>query len=479
MPSRKTTGLIVLALVALALRVGLVLAVSIEHRAPLTYEHGEIAQNLLAGRGFGVRFLGVEGPTSQQAPLYPALLAGMYWLFGAGTPAAILGLQLVQCVAGTALVLCVAWLAWSLVPHRPLVGWVAGWGAAFYPPHVYMPTHIQVVTWSALLLALLAAIILSNRGDATWPKAIFAGVLGGLLLLLDPILVLALPVFALALLGSAFRMPRSAFIPALMCFIALGVIAPWLWRNWQIHGEFVFIKSTFGYAFWQGNNPASWGTDKVPKASAEMLRGEHDDTLAGMERAIWEARHETYYIDDLLLKPGGYREFVGLSEPQRSRLLGRRGWEFVRENPDRYAKLCLKRLRYFLVFDETNPKAANLVYRASTVTWLALAAVGLIVCLLDRNYGGLRTHWPLMAIFACVTLFHVLTITSVRFRIPLEPLSFVWCAAAVASLIEKATHGGRKRPSFEAFNDGQLLSHAQHVVLGHERLNQHAAGRGR
>ncbi len=36
-----------------------------------TYEHGEIAANLLAGRGFSVRYLGADGPTSQQAPAYP------------------------------------------------------------------------------------------------------------------------------------------------------------------------------------------------------------------------------------------------------------------------------------------------------------------------------------------------------------------------------------------------------------------------
>jgi 4-amino-4-deoxy-L-arabinose transferase-like glycosyltransferase len=444
MLSRKTTGLIVLAGAALALRVGLVLAVSTEHRAPLTYEHGEIAQNLLAGRGFSVRFLGVEGPTSQQAPLYPAMLAGGYWLFGVGTPAAILAVQLLQCLAGTVLVLCVVGLAWSLVPQRPLVGWLAGWGAALYPPHVYMPTHIQVVTWSALLLTLLAAVVLSRPGEATWRTGVVAGALGGLLLLFDPILALSLPILFLALsrrashsdsvqrtqysiLSTAYCLP-----PLLMALTTLAVISPWLWRNWRVHGELVFIKSTFGYAFWQGNNPASWGTDKIPKSSAEEFRREHDGTLASVDRALWEARHETYYIDDVLLKPGGYREFAGLSEPQRSRLLGRRAWEFVRDNPIRYAQLCLARLRYFLLFDETNPKAANLVYRAASLAWLLLTAAGLIVCVLDGRFGGVRPHWPLLAIFAAITLFHTLTIVSARFRIPLEPLTFVWCAAAIA-----------------------------------------------
>ena len=153
---------------------------------------------------------------------------------------------------------------------------------------------------------------------------------------------------------------------------------------------------------------------------------------------MWEARHETLYIDDVLLKPTGYREFAGLSEPGRSRLLGRRAWEFIRNNPGRYAGLCLNRLRYFLLFDQTNPKAANRIYRLATATWLVLAAVGLLTTL-----GRWRRFWPTWAIFAAVTLFHTLVITSVRFRIPLEPMTQVWAAAAVAPVLVRLFSGRR------------------------------------
>ena len=83
-----------------------------------------------------------------------------------------------------------------------------------------------------------------------------------------------------------------------------------------------------------------------------------------------------------------------------------------------------------IFFDETNPKAANRVYRAATVTWLLLALVGLLI---SRNRW--RRLWPTYAIFAAVTLFHALVIVSVRFRIPLEPFSFVWAAWAVEPLL--------------------------------------------
>jgi hypothetical protein len=192
----------------------------------------------------------------------------------------------------------------------------------------------------------------------------------------------------------------------------------------------VFIKSTFGYAFWQGNCPGSWGTDKVPKAVAEEARLTNDGTLRGMDRALWEARYETVYIDDLALKPTGYRDFMGLSEPQRSRLLGARAWQFICAHPGTYVRLCLQRLQYFLLFDETNPKAANRLYRVTTVAWLVLGLVGLLV-----SWPRWRSLWPTYAIFLVVTLFHTLVIVSARFRIPVEPMSFIWASAAIAPLV--------------------------------------------
>jgi hypothetical protein len=436
---RTATGLVLLGLAAFGLRAGLTVALAVRHEGPLTYEHGEIAENLLAGRGFSVTFLGQSGPTSQQAPLYPALLAGLYRCFGAGSDRAILAMQLLQSAAGAGLVLAVVWLAWSLMPREPAIGWIAGIGAAVYPTHVYMVTHIQVVVWAALVLAILVAVVASIRGRHSRVRAVAAGVLGGVLLLLDPILVLAMPILAFALWQaarsrngdsqSAIGFPRSLGQPLTFLLVAALVIAPWLLRNYRVHGEFVFVKSTFGYALWQGNNPVSWGTDKVPKSSAAALRQDHDGTLAGIDRAMWEARHETLYIDDVLLKPSGYREFVGLSEPARSRLLGQRAWRFIRDEPASYGRLCAQRLRYFLLWDETNPKAANPVYRGTTLIWLALAAFGLWM---GRQH--LRSIWPTLAIFAAVALFHTLTIVSARFRVPVEPLTFVWCAFGVNAL---------------------------------------------
>ncbi|MGC3966716.1 MAG: hypothetical protein QM775_04905 [Pirellulales bacterium] len=430
---------------AFGLRVAAVLLLPVPAGTPVTYEHGAIAENLLAGRGFSVWYLGTEGPTSQQAPWVPFVLAGSYALFGVGSAAAIFAYQLLQCAAGAALVAGVLQLTRNLFPDRPGMAWAAAWCAALFPPHIYMATHVQASPWAALGVVAVLALVCNPTAAVTWRRAATAGLLGGWLLLVDPITALVLPPALLQMFITARRQqrrtartltPRPSLVAlqrrvfatcAVFPLFTLLVVAPWLVRNYRVHGEFVFVKSSFGYALWQGNNGLSWGTDKVPKPSVAEMLADHDGSPASQNRALWEARHETLYIDDVLLKPDGYREFQGLSEPERSRLLGRRAKGWIEAHPIAYMKLCGQRLRYFLLWDETNPKAAHPLYRLSSVAWLTLSFIGL---------AAVRRHWPVLwptaAAFAGIMLFHVFTITSARFRIPVESLGFVWAAVGFA-----------------------------------------------
>lgn len=416
--------------VALTVRVAAVLLTAAPADGPVVYEHGPIADSLLAGNGFSVWFLGTTGPTSQQAPWLPSLLALCSLPFGQATATSVLLLQLLQCIAGTALCVVAAMLAWRMFPQQRLIGWTVGWLAAIYPPHIYMVTHVQAAVWSALGVTMLFALVADAERIRNPRTPWQLGAVGGWLLLIDPILALVVPIAFARLLFACDFAPRRALIAA-AC--TLGVIAPWLARNVAVHGEFVFIKDTFGYAFWQGNNPISLGTDKIPKPEAAEIAAAHDGTPADAARALWEARHETLYIDDVLLKPTAYAEFAGLTEPQRSQLLGRRAWQYVCQQPGAYLERSLRRLRYFLLWDETNPKAMHWAYRVSSLLWLSLAAIGLLAA---------RKQWRILAPsilgFAAIMVFHTLTITSARFRIPIEPLSFLWIAAgfvpAVASI---------------------------------------------
>src|SRR5579883_973132 len=166
---------------AIAVRAAAVLVLQ-SHTIPhSTYEHGEIAANILAGKGFSVRFLGAEGPTSQQAPVYPMLVTAAYAMGGVGTPRALLILELGQAALGGLLVAGVMMLAREVAPENRRVAWLAGLIAAFHPTLVYAATHVQVALLAATLLT--AALAWAFRtGRTGWARdAAVSGVLLALL----------------------------------------------------------------------------------------------------------------------------------------------------------------------------------------------------------------------------------------------------------------------------------------------------------
>jgi hypothetical protein len=401
-----------------------------------TYEHGEIAANLLAGKGFSMHFLGADGPTSQQAPLYPALVALAYAAGGTESPQALLLLELSQAALGGMLALGVLRLGRMISPAHSWLAEVAGLLVAIHPTLVYAATHVQVATLGAALL--VWTLVWAHRTGVSGKTrdAIITGACVAALALTDPILALVAPGVACAIWlgqeGARTRASSSTRLTGIAAVVALAGIVPWLARNSAVHGEFVPIKSTFGYAFWQGNCRQSEGTDKVVRASVERIldRSSNQMDLQGLNRTIWEARHEAGYIDDIALARADYRRLGAVSEPERSRILWRRARSELSAEPMRYIQLCLRRLRYFVLFDETNPKSRLLAYRLPHVGLSALAALGLVTAGAQER----RRFLPTILTVAAIAAFHSLTIVSARFHIPVEPLLALWAAAGVVAL---------------------------------------------
>ena len=227
------------------------------------------------------------------------------------------------------------------------------------------------------------------------------------------------------------------------------VVAPWVVRNARVHGEFVAIKSTFGYAFWQGNCSLSEGTDKVVRRSVERVldREQKMPGFAGLNRKLWDARHEAGYIDDIALSKQDYLVLGQVSEPERSRILFQRARSDLSAHPGRYLVLCLKRLRYFVLFDETNPKSRVAAYRIPHLALSLFGAFGLLVA-----GSALRSRLlPTIATAGLIVIFHTLTIVSARFHIPIEPLLGLWGACGFAAAAD-AIRRVRFAPRLEALS---------------------------
>jgi hypothetical protein len=424
---------------AIASRLAAVVVLDSHNVPRSTYEHGEIAANVLAGHGFAMRFLGAAGPTSQQAPIYPALVALAYALGGVETPRALLLLEAGQAVLGGLLVLGMLRLARLAAPDRPWVAPAAGLMVAVHPTLVYAATHVQVATLATTLLVWTLALAYQTGNTARSQDAIATGGLLALLALTDPILTMAAAGAGWAIWlgqsGNPVPVRGTIRMGALVAIIAAAGVFPWLLRNGLVHGEFVAIKSTFGYAFWQGNCALSEGTDKVARPSVQriLLRVNSSASLIDQNRSIWAARHEAGYIDDIALKEDDYRRLGSVSEPERSRILFRCALAELGAEPARYARLCLRRLRFFILFDETNPKARILAYRVPHLGLTIFGGLGLVLA----GPGLRRRLMPTILTATLIALFHTFTIVSARFHIPIEPMLALWGAAGIGRMAEE------------------------------------------
>jgi hypothetical protein len=416
---------------AIAVRVAAVLVLQSHHVPRSTYEHGEIAANLLAGRGFTMHFLGADGPTSQQAPVYPALVALAFAAGGVDSPRALLLLELGQSLLGGLLVLGTLKLARHVAPGARWAAPAAALWVALHPTLIYAATHVQIASLAATLLVWTLALAYKTGATLRIRDAAVSGGLLALLVLTDPILALVFPGVGWAIWQGTGRgrWHRALRLVATVAVTALAGITPWLVRNALVHGEFIAIKSTLGYAFWQGNCAQSEGTDKVVRPSiSKILQEDRDDwSLKDWNQTLWKARHEAGYLDDVALSRQDYALLGSVSEPERSRILFRRACSQLRTDPGRYPRLCLRRLRYFVFFDETNPKSRVLLYRAPHLALTTFAALGIVLA----RPALRRRLLPTLITVGAIALFHCLTIVSARFHIPIEPLLALWGATGL------------------------------------------------
>lgn len=430
--------------------------VGIDASGIYTYEHGEIAENLLAGRGFSVRLLGTWGPTSQQAPLVPFMLAWCYWLLGIGTSAAILLFLAIQCAQGGLLAVGTRRLA-ARVGLDARFAMLAGLCSAFFPPLVYSASHVQVASTACLLLVWLMEAIMQLREEPRPRNAIKPAVLMALAVLTDPILVLSgvAATFCWIIFDRpATRIEIKKLMVAwlLLVMISLLLISPWLVRGYRVHGRTVFIKSTFGYAFWQGNNSLSVGTDKVMRESVELKLGMNSNSLTEFNNKLWDARHLAGCVDDIALTDIEKQELGELPELERSELLYQRALVELTQQPGRYLQLCLRRLRFFLWIDESNPKTASLLYQVPQKILMIAFGVSLIILPTQIRCRLL----PGILAFVLTIIFHSLTITAPRFVLPWEPLMFVSIAGGLQRIVFQLMRLFNIRSNYPSFKSPSI-----------------------
>jgi 4-amino-4-deoxy-L-arabinose transferase-like glycosyltransferase len=352
------------------------------------WEMGRVARSIAQGKGFSSPYGGDTGPTAWEPPIYPYLMGGVFKVFGIYTFVSAWVLlsinslfaalttipvfKIAQKTFGEPIARWSAW-AWALNP------WVWYWSVHWVWDTTFTPLSLSLVFWLALRLA---------DEELRLGYWVLFGVLWGVGALANPTMLAFLPFCGLWIWRKRFLAGWTSFGGvALSSAIFFLVLTPWLVRNYEVFGRFVFIRDDFGLQFRLGN----W------KGADGMLMAYLQPNLNGLEFEKFQRMGELAYGADCK----------------------RLAFEWVRENPGRFLAISAKRFFYFwngvprptsstffLDFRESGFLASSILF-----LW------GMIRAVSQKRHGA----WLFAGLVLTYPTTYYFVFPTARYRHPMEP----------------------------------------------------------
>jgi 4-amino-4-deoxy-L-arabinose transferase-like glycosyltransferase len=315
-------------------------------------------------------------------PLYPLVLA----IFGASEKAVIL----IGMLTGVISVVLVGTLARSIFGDRK-IALVASAMMAFYPMSIFY--SIKGLTESLFVMLILCAFVALYKNKLIWSSTFFV-----LSILTRPVMDIFAP---FVIFWHALVIRKTGILYAFRDLTIYGIIyvilmSPWWFHNVKKYDHFVRLNYGFGIVLYSGNNPMNQsgggigGIDYIPD---DATQGKHSELpLAEIDSVFKEV-----------------------------------AFKYIRQDPSHFIKMAgVKFMRFWRLIPYTpivqnNPSAIIATLSLFPVILLAIAT------LITRK-NSFKQLTPLLGFIAYLTLIHMITIGSVRYRFPLEPLLMVIAA---------------------------------------------------
>ncbi|MFL6514483.1 MAG: hypothetical protein ACJ8M1_05610 [Chthoniobacterales bacterium] len=236
-------------------------------------------------------------------PLYPYVLAGLYWVFGSSPY--IPGLLQAAADAGTALLiyLLTSQLLRSAVP----VGGNSSRGseANRCGLTIQVISTLAVVVWTFFVPAEAYAVVLmptagfvfvfwlvvwrlvSNEASPSWKECLWLGLLIGITAMAIATVLFLVP---LVLAGVSFKRGsvsrvRCAGATVFLLAVGAGTSPCWI-HNYFIARDPAFLSAHGGVNFWIGNNPMANGYPKFPPGLRAGQAAMLEDSVTSAETAV-------------------------------------------------------------------------------------------------------------------------------------------------------------------------------------------------
>jgi 4-amino-4-deoxy-L-arabinose transferase-like glycosyltransferase len=349
------------------------------------YEMGRIGRAIAYGHGFSDPFGAGSGATAWEAPLYPYLIGEVFQLAGVYAQTSALVLLCINSIFSALTCVPIVLIARKCFSEK-IAMWTA-WAWALLPPVMYWSVRwVWETSLAALLLAVIFWLTLKlEELEGTRPWIAF-GLLWGVAALTNTALLSFLPaagLWAWLRRGKHGKPSLAGVVLAALFFIA--TIAPWLVRNYETFGQFVFIRSNFGAELRLGNGPGADGT--------------------------WMAYlHPTQ-------NPVALRRYEEIGEIAYVAERKREAVDFIRADYLRFAWISLKRFIYYWGGRPRDSATASLLDNSAFLASSVLAIWGLGRALRKRQQGA--TLFLLLVL--CYPAIFYFVFPHARYRHPIEP----------------------------------------------------------
>ncbi|MGP0019632.1 MAG: ArnT family glycosyltransferase [Candidatus Sulfotelmatobacter sp.] len=353
------------------------------------WEMGRIAASLASGDGFSSPFGPATGPTAWEPPLYPYLTAGVFLVFGIYSKASAFVLLSLNSVFSALTCIPIFLIARRIFSEKVAIG--SAWAWALLPNIIFWCTHaIWETSLAALLLTTIFWLALTLEDREGWVPWLQFGLLWGITALSSTSLLSFLPAAGLWVwYRRARRRKRSFGGVVLAAVLFFACIAPWLVRNYETFGKFVFIRDNFGAELRLGNGNGADGT--------LML--------------YLDATHDAYAM----------RQFQAMGELPYIAMRKQQALDYIRADHGRFATLCMRRLVYFWAGPpkDTQPQWMGVAKNSLFLAWSVLAFWGLGRALRLRwRKPGV---WLLFWLFLLYPAIYYVVYCIPRYRHPIEP----------------------------------------------------------
>jgi hypothetical protein len=198
---------------------------------------------------------------------------------------------------------------------------------------------------------------------------------------------------------------------AASCLYA-ALLSPWWIRNAAVLHAFVPFTTGSAQNLYLGNNPHN------PKAGIDWLNDADSAVVARIEALP--------------------------TEMDRQRAFGKEAVDYIKENPAIFLHAAVKK---FIRFWNPIPNAAE--FKAGIYALISAASFGpvLVLALLCavRRWRQWNLLAPIYLIVGYFTVVHIVSIASLRYRLPIEPLLIVLAAEPLGAIVESIRNSRVRR----------------------------------